>query len=530
MLVAPVFAQVPRIDSVVNAASWSAPVSPGALAAVFGTNLAATTAPGTPPYQTTLGGTTVTINGVAAPLLFVSPGQINFQMPSSVANTEWFTITGANIVVTTAAGASGQVTFDVGSMPGLFTADASGCGQATALNIRADGSASMNSALHSAAPGDYIALYGTGLGFAGSEPPDGMAATGPANLTQMPGLLLNETTGVTPLYAGLAPTLPGVDQVNFQIPAGTRNGCSVPVSVSAGLGSPEVTVAIQSGRGQCVDPPVELYGQVTLSESTSTGPLGTAPSSVTQDSFSAIFPAAPGLQAPDAEQVVFAPTYVANTAPAGAVLLAARVPLNPRVCAVPGYTHLSAGAIQVEAPGGAAATANPINVSSAVASEGVSYAQTLPSGFVAPGNYTITGAAGSAVSLDTTVQVGSPIQLQTTFAPGTTISSSQPLTIKWTGGDANSLVRFSLCTTACDYTYAHATDGSITIPPSCSGNPIPAGAGVVCSFGLAESSNAQISVEVLPATAETISVPGITGAVQLNWNYTWTFLGLTLGP
>ncbi len=531
MCAAGAFAQAPQITAggVVNAASWSSPVSPGALAAVFGTNLAASTASAAPPYPTQLGGTTVTINGVAAPLVFVSPGQINFQMPQSVTDTAWFTIVSAQIVVTTTAGSNTPVTFAVGSMPGIFTADRSGCGQAAALNIQADGSVSVNSASNSAAPGDYIALYGTGLGFAAQQPPDGMGATGPANLSQMPGLLLNETTGVTPVYAGLAPMLAGVDQINFQIPAGTRNGCAVPVSASAGLASPQVTLAIQSGRGQCVDPPIQSYGQITLSHITVTGPAGTA-SAPAQDSFSAIFPAAPGLQPPTPEQVVFAPVYVANSSAVMPVLINGNVFLNnaPRDCAVPGYTHLSAGAIQIQGPGGAAAV-NPVSINSTI--EGVAYAQTLASGFVEPGKFTIAGPLGAAVSLNTTLQVGSPIQLQTTFAPGATISSSQPLTIQWTGGDASSLVRLQLCTTTCDYTYAHATDGSITISPFCTGHSVGSGGnGVVCSFGIPQSSNAQISIQVAPANPQVISAPGITGPVQLNWSYTYTFLGLALGP
>ena len=71
---------------------------------MFGNNLAATQQSATAPYPTMLGGTTATINGTAAPPLFVSPGQVNFQMPSTVANSQWFNIKSATVVVSTAGG------------------------------------------------------------------------------------------------------------------------------------------------------------------------------------------------------------------------------------------------------------------------------------------------------------------------------------------------------------------------------------------------------------------------------------------
>jgi uncharacterized protein (TIGR03437 family) len=245
------FAQVPQIDAngVVNAASWSSPVSPGAPTAVFGTDLAASQQAGTPPYATTLGGTTVTINGTAAPLLFVSPGQINFQMPSAVANSEWFNVASAQMVVTMAAGSSASVTFGLGSLPGLFTADGSGCGQAAALNIRADGSVSVNSPSSSAAPGDYVALYGTGFGFSAMQPVDGAAARGVATLQTAPGLTLDGSLTPTIAYAGLAPTLTGMDQINFQVPAVTRKGCAVPVVASEGWAVRPRRSRLRTGAG-----------------------------------------------------------------------------------------------------------------------------------------------------------------------------------------------------------------------------------------------------------------------------------------
>jgi uncharacterized protein (TIGR03437 family) len=114
---------------------------------------------------------------------------------------------------------SAPLTFLLSSArPGFFTVNGSGCGQAAALNIAPTGAVSINSPSNSAAPGDYIALFGTGFGLATSQPSDGVAPTVAAPLPMKPPLLLDNTLTPTPSYAGLAPSLVGVDQVNFQFP------------------------------------------------------------------------------------------------------------------------------------------------------------------------------------------------------------------------------------------------------------------------------------------------------------------------
>jgi uncharacterized protein (TIGR03437 family) len=511
------FAQVPQVaaNGVLNAASWSSPVSPGALAAVFGSNLASKQESATPPYPAALGGTTVTINGTAAPLLFASPGQINFQMPSALANSEWFNVSSATIVVTTAAGSSAPVEFGLASLPGLFTADGSGCGQAAALNIRADGSVSVNSPTNSATPGDYVALYGTGFGFSATQPPDGTAAAGAAALQTMPGVTVDQNLTASIAYAGLAPTLAGVDQINLQVPAATRNGCAVPVLASAGLGGPAATIAVESSGGKCTDPPIQSYGQILLSKSTNSGPLGTT--TISQENLFAMFPSGPLFQPPAAQAVVFAPDYATSLNTIGAKAIEAAFPLNIRQCTIPGYSHLSAGTIQIQPPSG-----DPVAVNPSALNDGVSYGQQLPEGFIGPGTYTISGSTGAGVSLKTNLQVGASIQLQTTFPAGTRISMSQPLTVKWTGGDANSVVRLTLTGSQSIYAYAHATDGELTIQPKCR---VLTG----CSFPLDPMQGAQLRVDVLPTNPQRTSAPGVSGPVQVSWIYSYTFAGLTLG-
>src|SRR5205823_8176828 len=140
-----------------------------------------------------------------------------------------------------------------------------------------------------------------------------------------------------------------------------------------------------------------------------------------------------------------------------------------------------------------------------------------------------SGTEGSAVGLTANLVVGSPIQLQTSFPPGTVISSSHPITVKWTGGDPGALVRVSLnsgqgAAARSDYSYADAAGGSLIIAPYCTSG--------FCSFGLPLSANAQIIVQVLPdpTRIKTITLPGVTGPVQATWQYVYNFSGLSLGP
>ena len=121
----------------VSAASYSTTLAPESIAALFGVNLATSTkAANTTPLPTALDGTTVKVKdsaGVerAAPLFFVSPTQINYQIP---AGTSAGTAT-VSISVNNTLSASGSVII-ASVAPGLFTADASGQGYPAAVVYR----------------------------------------------------------------------------------------------------------------------------------------------------------------------------------------------------------------------------------------------------------------------------------------------------------------------------------------------------------------------------------------------------------
>jgi uncharacterized protein (TIGR03437 family) len=135
---ASLFAQKPAFQpaGVQNAASQISleqpAVTPGMILAIRGQNLAASTASAAAsPLPQTPAGTSVTFDGAAAPLLYVSPDQINLQVPSAISLA-----LATDIVVNTAAGPSDPVRARVrpGSF-GAFTQDASGCGPGTPMEL-----------------------------------------------------------------------------------------------------------------------------------------------------------------------------------------------------------------------------------------------------------------------------------------------------------------------------------------------------------------------------------------------------------
>jgi adhesin/invasin len=200
--------------AVTNAASFHVGSSPGGAHTIFGSYLASSTQTATThPLPTSLAGTSVLVNGVAAPLYFVSPGQINFQMPSATAPGS------VPIVVTTNAGSSSGLTSMVTPVqPGLFINP----------NLRAK-ALNQNLSLHTPqtpiGAGEYVLLYLTGLGPTTPAVADGQPA--PTNPLAMLNGSVSATVGGLPAtvqFAGLAPGFAGLIQVNAQIPPGLSPG------------------------------------------------------------------------------------------------------------------------------------------------------------------------------------------------------------------------------------------------------------------------------------------------------------------
>ena len=217
-------------------------VAPGEIVAIFGTNLGPATgvfggigADGKLPFN--LAGTTVTFDGIPAPLIYVSAGQINTVVPYGVAGKSTTLIR----IVSTSTTAS--LTYSVAAnSPALFTYG-SGTGQLAALNENG----SVNSPSNPAAPGSVVVLYGTGVGTFDKNFPDGqILATDLGRPTAPVWVRFGRLPGEV-LYAGTAPyLLNGALQVNVRLPDGLNGGGSVPVQLLVGtVGSqPGVTISV----------------------------------------------------------------------------------------------------------------------------------------------------------------------------------------------------------------------------------------------------------------------------------------------
>ena len=216
---------------VVDAASFAPPtypVSGGTLISAFGSGLAAGTEQAQAiPLPTNLGGVTVTVDGVAAPLLFVSGGQINLQVPFAVSGPS------ATIVVNNNGTASNEVSVPLAaSSPGIFSVDGTGFGPGTV--VHAD--FSLVSEAAPAAAGETVIIFLTGLGALNPPIPDGAAGpVDPLSRTTDPDLQVSFGGEVgTVLFSGAAPGFVGLYQINVTIPNPVVAGAVVPVIIFTG--------------------------------------------------------------------------------------------------------------------------------------------------------------------------------------------------------------------------------------------------------------------------------------------------------
>src|SRR5580704_12732075 len=133
LTVACTFAQTPAIfpGGVVNGVTYApgVPVAPGSIASVFGSDLAASLAQAdSVPLSTNLANVSVTINGIPAPLFFVSPGQINVQVPWNVL-PDGIDTGPATVVVTRGQLSSNMGSVQIGPLsPAIFTTVPDGVG------------------------------------------------------------------------------------------------------------------------------------------------------------------------------------------------------------------------------------------------------------------------------------------------------------------------------------------------------------------------------------------------------------------
>jgi uncharacterized protein (TIGR03437 family) len=236
----------PVVTAVTNAASYATAIAPGQMIDVWGTGLgpAAVALSGLDAngmVGTAAGGVRVLFDGVPAPLVFVSSGQIS-------AVTPYFGTSKATTHVQVEYLGTRSDPFPVpvaATAPGLFTADATGQGQGAVLNQ--DG-VTHNSTKAPTSPGSVVILWGTGEGV--TDPPgvDGRPAVDVLPKPVAPVSVQIGGLPATVQYAGAAPyNMPGLFQINVVVPPNVQTGDSVPVQVTIGGANTQagVTVAVR---------------------------------------------------------------------------------------------------------------------------------------------------------------------------------------------------------------------------------------------------------------------------------------------
>ena len=220
------------ITQLQNAFSFQSAFAPGMAAAVYGTGLspATATAPRNRfPLPLSLAGVSATVNGVSAPLYFISPSQINFQIPYEVS-------AGPALVAVNNNGAIASFFIDVAvTAPGLYV---------SAIDN------TSGAAVQSAKRGQILLLFMTGEGDAtptlatGATPSS--TITDPTKLPH-PRLPVVVTVGGVPanvLFAGIPNGVAGLTQVDITMPAETPSGAQPVVVTVGGVASQPITLTV----------------------------------------------------------------------------------------------------------------------------------------------------------------------------------------------------------------------------------------------------------------------------------------------
>jgi uncharacterized protein (TIGR03437 family) len=207
---------------------------------LYGTSLQGSTTDGaasapSEPLPVTLSGTQVLVNGAPAPLLYVSPGQINCQVP-------YATPVGTPVqVVIVANGVSSQpimVTFSsyapsVFMYPRTVTSNDPVILHANNTLVTPDSPAQ---------PGEVLVIYGTGAGKLDNQPLDGAGAPAspPATTVDTPSVTVGGVAASVQ-FSGLAPGFVGLLQINVQLPATLPAGTGTPPTLPLTIAFPGPT-------------------------------------------------------------------------------------------------------------------------------------------------------------------------------------------------------------------------------------------------------------------------------------------------
>lgn len=216
----------PAIDRIFNAADRSAVPSSGALVSIEGRNLSPVNlATQEMPLPTALGESCLLVNGMPVPVLYVSPAQINAQMPYNIEGS-------STLVLRTPGGVSNNFNFNVPpAAPGIFRVSVAGLdAPVPAVYNGRNGLVATGS--NPLKRGDTITILATGLGRTNPAVEAGVPAPSSPKV-------VTETTPTVSLggvdlkvdFAGLPPGATGLYQINAQVSRSVPTGMSIPLEI-----------------------------------------------------------------------------------------------------------------------------------------------------------------------------------------------------------------------------------------------------------------------------------------------------------
>lgn len=213
-----------------NAFSFQSAFAPGMAMSVYGTNLASGTQTASSlPLPLSMQGVSVTVNGVAAPLYYASPGQLNVQIP-------YETGAGPAVIAVNRGGQVAAFSFTVGeTAPGLFV---SAIDNTTGLPVT------------STTPGTALLLFMTGEGdttpflITGATPSSSITNTAMLPKPRLPVTVTVGGVAATVLFAGIPSGLAGVTQIDILAPGGVPDGPQDVVVTVGGVAAPAIKLAV----------------------------------------------------------------------------------------------------------------------------------------------------------------------------------------------------------------------------------------------------------------------------------------------
>jgi uncharacterized protein (TIGR03437 family) len=216
----------PFITGAVSAADLKSPVAPGGLMAVLGTNLSGTNqATSEVPLPTTINDSCLTVNGAPTHLMFVSPTQVNAQMPAQAAGN-------VALVMHTPGGVSNTFFLTLlSAAPAVFLTTLDGVADVPAIVRFSNGL--VVTATNPVHRGDILTIYLTGLGAVSPPVNDGDAGqVDPLSTTVIDPVVKIGGVEASVLFSGLVPGMPGAYVINVSVSSSTPQGLSVPLTIT----------------------------------------------------------------------------------------------------------------------------------------------------------------------------------------------------------------------------------------------------------------------------------------------------------